>query len=574
MTGVLPLDDPRCRSVAIAGAKAAWLARARGRGLPVLDGVVVPAGRAVHALRAGQAALQAAGDRHLGGSGGARLAAMAVTLDDALREALEDAVERLGPPVIVRSSAAVEGGGEWAGAFSSFADVDVDQVDTAVRGCWASAFTVDALERGEAVGTAPDDLGLAVLLQPQINPQWAGTARVVDDAVEVAAVRGSPAALLSGWARGSVMTVAVDGTVTDQRVAGSEGGGTVPPTVVQAAAELCRQARTALDGGVVEWAWTDRGPVLLQVQPAPGRIRRAMPMAPPRVTPRPAHPDLERVARIAVAFPGAVCEELVLPWLLGVRDLDGLLAVTLERDGDPTEEVEPPGVEALRHRAAALAARVWGLDATAATAAARRLLQHLRGGDPHAAGRLQRLTPPPLDEAVAILRQLLALGGQLAASGRLRTARDVLHLRPRDLWGPAVGHQRHGPGRWEPFLVEVAEAGQRLEGAAAAPGQGAGVAQPVGDPTAPPPDRLPRRVVVAAAPVPLLGSLLFDAAALVTCAGSTGAHLLEVARSLGVPAVVGADVAWLLEEPRPDAWLVSVDGDAGVVHVHDLRGQR
>jgi phosphocarrier protein FPr len=75
--------------------------------------------------------------------------------------------------------------------------------------------------------------------------------------------------------------------------------------------------------------------------------------------------------------------------------------------------------------------------------------------------------------------------------------------------------------------------------------------------------RRPRQVVVAPLPVPALSSLLWDAAGLVTTGGSAGAHLIEVARSLGVPAVVQCDGL------RPDVvspdTVIAVDGDRGQV---------
>jgi phosphohistidine swiveling domain-containing protein len=73
----------------------------------------------------------------------------------------------------------------------------------------------------------------------------------------------------------------------------------------------------------------------------------------------------------------------------------------------------------------------------------------------------------------------------------------------------------------------------------------------------------PREVLVASLPLPHLAPLLWHCAALVTTGGTSGAHLFEVARSLGVPAVIGAD-AGALEEAGS---LVAVDGDTGIVSV-------
>jgi phosphohistidine swiveling domain-containing protein len=56
--------------------------------------------------------------------------------------------------------------------------------------------------------------------------------------------------------------------------------------------------------------------------------------------------------------------------------------------------------------------------------------------------------------------------------------------------------------------------------------------------------------------------LLLNAAGLVVAEGSVGAHVFEVARSLGVPSVVGVDV------PEGfDGALAAVDGEAGTVWV-------
>jgi phosphoenolpyruvate-protein kinase (PTS system EI component) len=55
--------------------------------------------------------------------------------------------------------------------------------------------------------------------------------------------------------------------------------------------------------------------------------------------------------------------------------------------------------------------------------------------------------------------------------------------------------------------------------------------------------------------------MLWDAAALVVARGGPAAHVFEVARSLGVPAVMGIDLS--AQGPA----LVTVDGSSGVVSV-------
>ena len=73
----------------------------------------------------------------------------------------------------------------------------------------------------------------------------------------------------------------------------------------------------------------------------------------------------------------------------------------------------------------------------------------------------------------------------------------------------------------------------------------------------------PRVVLFAPLPLPHLAPLLWHSAALVHTGGSSAAHLFEVARSLGVPAVIGIDPAMF----GGVGSLVAVDGDAGVVSI-------
>ncbi|MGH2791337.1 MAG: PEP-utilizing enzyme, partial [Actinomycetota bacterium] len=91
---------------------------------------------------------------------------------------------------------------------------------------------------------------------------------------------------------------------------------------------------------------------------------------------------------------------------------------------------------------------------------------------------------------------------------------------------------------------------------------GAGVARP--------PDRLrPRDVLVTQRPLNRFAPLLWQAAALVTAGGGPAAHLLEVARSIGVPAVTGCRLDALSDGVADGVadHLVAVDGDRGTVSI-------
>src|SRR5579875_2777069 len=190
----------------IVGAKAGRLGHARRLGLPVLDGFVVPAERSANALRAGAGALEA------GGPGAARLAVMEAPLDAALAAELRFRAASLGTSLVVRSSSELEASGRWAGAFTSYVGISPDQVEVAVRGCWASVYSRDVLERCEHEGIDPRKVRLA--------------ARVArDGAVHVTATRGSPAQLMTGWVAGEEIVVDPRGSVPERgtRIVGAEG---------------------------------------------------------------------------------------------------------------------------------------------------------------------------------------------------------------------------------------------------------------------------------------------------------------------------------------------------------------
>ena len=106
---------------------------------------------------------------------------------------------------------------------------------------------------------------------------------------------------------------------------------------------------------------------------------------------------------------------------------------------------------------------------------------------------------------------------------------------------------RVGRDRWEPFLAGVAAlGGEARTGIGASGGIGAGRLVWVSSPTAVDHVR-PRDVIVVQYPLPNFAPLLWDAAGLVALGGAPSAHLMEVARSLTVPAVVGCPVDDLLD---------------------------
>ena len=168
------------------------------------------------------------------------------------------------------------------------------------------------------------------------------------------------------------------------------------------------------------------------------------------------------------------------------------------------------------------------------------------------------------DEALRELRQPEALA----------MAREALR-RPRT---EPLGRNRVGRDRWEPFLASVAIAnGEFRDGLAASPGVGAGRAVWVSSPTAVDHVR-PRDVIVVQYPLSNFAPLLWDAAGLVALGGGPSAHLMEVARSLTVPAVVGCPLDDLIDphgsagngDSDSDDVLAIVDGDTGRVAVLEL----
>ena len=143
--------------------------------------------------------------------------------------------------------------------------------------------------------------------------------------------------------------------------------------------------------------------------------------------------------------------------------------------------------------------------------------------------------------------------------------------------GASVDRGRVGRDRWEPFLAGVAAlGGEARSGIGASGGVGAGRLVWVSSPTSVDHVR-PRDVIVVQYPLPNFAPLLWDAAGLVALGGAPSAHLMEVARSLTVPAVVSCAVDDLFptgtsgrKGPDTPLYLGTVDGDEGRVAVLEM----
>ncbi len=345
------------------------LAQARRMGLPVLDGVVIPASVSLPALSAGSQALE---QRN---SGFARAQVTGSSLDPELATAITGAAAGLGDRLVVRSSAPVEGTGAWAGAFASYAELAPTEVELGVRGCWASVFAPDPLERAGATGANPAREGMGVLIQPEITPDFGGVATVNRaGAVTIVAIAGPPAAIVSGWERGRVIVV-------DDRGSGPEAAvAAIGEERVAAVAELARAVASSLDAHHIEWAEAEGRLWLLQAQAQPrGSDRPPAATEPPGQDPSfdPDAGPVELIRRVreeverreSTGRSGVTKWEPVLYEIVsaGGMPVDGTPAaggwgagpIRLIRDAEDAEQVKPREIIAAMYPLANLAPLLW-----------------------------------------------------------------------------------------------------------------------------------------------------------------------------------------------------------------------
>lgn len=548
------LDDPRSFDPWLVGGKAALLSRGRAGGLPVLAGVVVTAPTSQTYLEKGVAALERRG------SGGARLEVSMSGLDETLASRLQAEVAALGEVLVVRSSSVLEMSSEWSGAFTSYLDIHPDEVGRAVTGCWASAFTVAALERFEAAGLAPGSSPMAVLIQPALEPDYGGTARLEGDDVVVTAVAGSPAPLVQGWEPGTQARVGPDGHGRGESALDLMGG-----ALIEAVADVLRQASDMMGTRACEWAIVDGEVILLQLLPGPTA-------SPPPITVQDlADTPAGELARLVRRHPGPLGESLVLPWALGARG--GLPEVADPLPLDPADALR----EAEEH-SSRLTAQVWSRPRPEAARLAARALSILRGPEPQRVWEeIALLRPPDPEEAIHVLRCLATVREAAAHAGAVTWETsawylDVEHLREILAGAPVSKRPRIGYDRWEPFTAAAVISERRsARGTGSAPGIGCGRLRWISSPEQMAQFR-PREVVVAPYPTPNLAPLLWDAAGVVTTGGGPAAHLFESARALAIPAVSAIHLDEVLGMSPGKAnreFALAVDGSAGAVYISE-----
>jgi phosphohistidine swiveling domain-containing protein len=227
----------------------------------------------------------------------------------------------------------------------------------------------------------------------------------------------------------------------------------------------------------------------------------------------------------------------------------------------------------IRCAATALAAQAWQTGVDEAAMLARSALARLRDRlDAGAVAEICALAPVDAADGSRVVAAAERAGAFAVAASQLFHATDVWRLSPplldQLLAGP-LDQADPGPARppaasaWEPFLAAVTCAnGQVTGGEPASAGLGAGRLLMLGAP-----QRLAgvreRWVLHVEEPLPAYAPLLWGAAGLVSATGSASAHLFDVARALGVPAVAGTDLPDGCGRPP----VVAVDGSAGQVYV-------
>lgn len=544
------LDHPDALDPERVGAKASRLAAASRAGISVLQGVVIEVAHSLPFLAAAaRVALES-------GPAASQLAMMDTEVPPGLVDAVREAVDC--EQLVVRSSSPLESAGEWSGTFASYVNVGPDDLETAIRGCWASMLGRDALARFDRLSGDPAAKGLAVLVQPAITPSPGGVAEADDESVSVTVADGANlAGLLQGWARGRHAELPRSGAPNGPAVE------TYGATLLERVGELARACRERTGDNHLEWAFADGHCYLLQARQArtPHRPRWH------RATATLAGGDASRIARAVARYGGASGDELLLPWCfapggIGSHHQESLGCLAARRA--PARLL---GAASVRSAARGLTAQAWKAGEEEAAELARSALARLRDRlDPDALADLGGLAPVSAADGGLILATVEQAAAAAVADAQLFDPADAWRLPPAlfdQLLDRAAVGGRETPGptvrTWEPFLYEAVLAnGQVHSGEPASEGRAAGRLLVLNTPR-----RLPgireRRILHVTTPLPGYAPLLWGAAGLVSATGSASAHLFDVARTLGVPAVAGVDLA----SGHDSDLVVAVDGSGG-----------
>jgi rifampicin phosphotransferase len=295
---VCALDEDEAVESGLTGSKAASIASARSRGLPVIPGFVVTTHAHEEYLRAGRT--------------------LTPSIVGALEDAWADFTEQGRHAVIVRSSSTVEDveASSMAGRFRTVLDVrGREGFLAAVTTVWASA---------DAVGTGPTPSPMGVLVQRHIEPSRSGVMFGVDPVtgerttIVVEAVSGGPDKLVSGQVTAQHYVVSRRGRLIslDHRSVYRLGlhdhaRRLLGPADVLSLAALARRTESVFGMPQdVEWAIDDDGDLwLLQSRPVTATAQAA-PTTGPVLGPGP----------LGETFPDPLGELEVDLWVRPLRD--------------------------------------------------------------------------------------------------------------------------------------------------------------------------------------------------------------------------------------------------------------